>query len=109
MMALYADDHPELAAPAGARYTVPSWNMRNMMAGLSAQFPTSRPEAIPLRVQSVGYGSFTSTVTGVVGGGAAYFDLAGTPSAPQLLDLRAAGGAALSADTPLRIAILRVQ
>jgi hypothetical protein len=109
MMALYADDYPGLSPPAEARYTIQTWNMRDMFKGYSADFPATRPQAFPLRVQAVTYGTFSANVSSVIGGAAAYLELAGTPSSPQVLDLHATTGLALPAGTTLRLAILRVQ
>ncbi|MDQ3950268.1 MAG: Ig-like domain-containing protein, partial [Gemmatimonadota bacterium] len=109
MMALYADDLPGFTPPAGARFTMPSWNMRDIFAGLSTDFPQVFPQTVPLSVRSVSFGSFTADVGTLLGGGAAYVELSGTPTPPQVLDLRAPGGSALPAESTLRLAILRVQ
>jgi hypothetical protein len=111
MMALYADDVAGLTPPSSARYTIPSWNMRDMFFGMSQDF-TRGGEPIPpfpLRMRAASFGAFTADVGTLTGGAAAYVELSGTPTAPQILDLRAPGGTALSAETTLRLAILRVQ
>ena len=110
MMALYADDVPGLTPPAGARYTVASWNLRDMFQGMSQDFLRGGQPipAFPLRMTTASFGPFTADAT-LAGGGAAYVELSGTPAASQVLDLRGPGAVPLSAATPLRLAILRVQ
>jgi hypothetical protein len=111
MMALYADDVAGLTPLGSARYTIPSWNTRDMFLGISQNFTRGGEPvpAFPLRVRGVPFGDFTADVATLLGGGAAYVELSGAPSGPQILDLRAPGGTGLPADTPLRLAILRVQ
>jgi hypothetical protein len=111
MMALYADDVPGLSPPEGARYTIPSWNVRDMFLGISQDFTRGGEPvpAFPLRMRVASFGAFTADVGTLLGGSAAYVELSGTPTGPQLLDLRAPGGLALPAETTLRLAILRVQ
>jgi hypothetical protein len=111
MMALYADDVAGLTPPASARYTIPSWNMRDMFLGISQNF-TRGGEAIPafpLRMRAASFGAFSADVGTLLGGAAAYVELSGTPTAPQVLDLRAPGGVAIPEGSTLRLAILRVQ
>jgi hypothetical protein len=111
MMSLFADDAPGLTPPAGARYTIPSWNMRDMFLGISQDFTRGGQSvpAFPLRVRSASPGPFIADVSSLAGGGAAYVQLTGTPSTPQVLDLRAPGAAALPVETPLRLVILRLE
>jgi hypothetical protein len=111
MMALYADDVPDFSPPAGARYTIPSWNLRDMFLGISQDFTRGGEPvpAFPLRMRAATFGAFTADVGTLLGGAASYLELSGTPTAPQVLDFRAPGGGALSAETPLRLAILRLQ
>jgi hypothetical protein len=111
MMALYADDVAGLAPPASARYTIPSWNMRDMFLGISQNFSRGgQPVPVfPLRMRAASFGAFTADVGTLLGGSAAYVELSGTPTAPQVLDLRAPGGLAVPESSTLRLAILRVQ
>jgi hypothetical protein len=111
MMALYADDVPGLTPPAGARYTVPSWNLRDMFFGMSQDFTRGGQPIppFPLRVRAASFGAFTADVGTLLGGGAAYVELSGAPTAPQVLDLHAPGGSVLAEGSTLRLAILRVQ
>ena len=107
-LSLYADDYPGLASPA-ADIQFPTWNLRNIYAGLNAdptwggQFTTPFP-IIPV---PLGFGGFTAQRTGLRGGANAYFELSGTASVPQLLNVRAIGGGTGSPN--LRIAIARLQ
>ena len=105
-LALAADDYPGFTAPAGARFTIPSWNVPDIFAGLSADYPSIFIPS-PLRRHSIAYGDFNEAVAGLRGGGAAFFDLSGTQSTVQLLDLRGSSGSA--PPSTLRMAILRVQ
>jgi hypothetical protein len=111
MMALYADDIAGLTPPASARYTIPSWNMRDMFLGISQNFTRGgQPVPVfPLRVRAASFGAFTADAGTLLGGSAAYVELSGTPTAPQVLDLRAPGGLAVPETSTLRLAILRVQ
>jgi hypothetical protein len=111
MMAHYADDVAGLTPPTSARYTIPSWNMRDMFLGISQNFTRGGQPvpAFPLRVRAASFGAFTADVATLLGGSAAYVELSGTPTAPQVLDLRAPGGLALPESSTLRLAILRVQ
>jgi IPT/TIG domain len=106
-LSLYADDYPGLAAP-GADLQMPTWNFRSVYAGMNADFPGSFPAAYPLDSEPLTFGSFAAvSVPSVVGGGAAYFELSGTHTSPQLVKVEAAGGGA--PPSSLRLAIARVQ
>ena len=107
-LALIADDYPGLASPS-PDVQFPTWNLRDIYAGLNADPSWSGRFNTPYPVArtAVSYGSFTVTRTGLRGGGHLFVELQGTQSAPQLLVLRGPSGAALS---PLaRLAIVRVQ
>jgi len=107
-MALAADDYPGFAAPPGARYVVPSWNLRDIDAGLNADFPTDF-SAWPLGVHAEAFGRWVQQVPLLAGGSGAFFDLSGSQTAPQLLDVHAPSGEPLAAGHPLRLVILRIQ
>jgi hypothetical protein len=111
MMSLYADDLAGFTPAAGARYTIPSWDTRDMFLGISQDFNRhGQPlPAFPLRVEAVQFGTFGADVRSLAGGAAAYVEISGTPTGPQVVDLRGPGGFALPAETPLQLAILRVQ
>jgi hypothetical protein len=107
-LALAADDYPGFTPPANARYTVPSWNLRNVYAGLSADDPTDFV-AWPLHTHPVSFGSWTAQISALLGGSGAIFDLSGTQAGRQLLDLHSLSGAPLDAGHTLRLAIVRIQ
>jgi hypothetical protein len=99
-LSLIADDYP--GVPQDAKFVIPSWNTRNMFAGLFADFDI--PKAFPLQQDSVDFGSFTLNVPAIAGGSATYLVIKGTPTPRQLINLGSP-----PADSPLRIHILRAQ
>ena len=111
-LSLLADDYPGFTAPSGAKYTFPSWNVPDIMAGLASEHLTVGGIAVddptPLNTHIVSFGSFDVTVPTLVGGSGSLFDLSGTQAGKQLLELREGSGT-LAPETPLRLAILRVQ
>ena len=105
-LALAADDYPGLASP-GADMRMDTWNLRAIYGGLHTDLPASFL-AYPRRAASFGFGALGAVEVGTLqGGGVFTFDLSGTQSAPQLVRLRGAGGAALP--STVRVAITRVQ
>ena len=107
-LALYADDYPGLGT-ANADVIVPTWNLRDIYAGLNADpaWRTRWTSAIPITPVAVPFGAFETTRTGLRGGAHAYFELSGAASAAQLLQLRSVTGGVPS--TNLRLSILRLQ
>ena len=107
-LALYADDFPGLAAP-NADIQFPTWNTRSIYAGLNSDptWSSQFPAAFPIAPVPLAFGSFTTQRTGLRGGANAYFEVAGSATVPQLLNVRAVGGGAPA--TTLRVAIARVQ
>lgn len=107
-LALYADDYPGLAAASNVM-KFQTWNLRNIYSALntdpnwSARFSTP----YPITPTPLTFGAFTAQQTGVRAGASAYFELSGTASSAQVLNVRALGGGAASA--LLRIAIARLQ
>jgi hypothetical protein len=107
LLSLVADDYPGLAVQNPA-IQMPSWNFRGIYGGLNADFPGTYTLGYPQVPASFGFGSFTATTaTTLRGGGALWYQLSGTQTAPQLLKLRGNGGAALPAS--VRIAVARVE
>ncbi|HEY5490205.1 MAG TPA: hypothetical protein VIK25_03330, partial [Gemmatimonadaceae bacterium] len=101
-MTLIADDYPGFTPAAGAKYTFPSWNTRDIWAGYNTDFPTQRV-LFPLNVNLVAFGSFN--LSGFLAGAAAgLIELSGTQTSKQLLNL-----SGLPAGTTIRLSILRVQ
>jgi hypothetical protein len=107
-LALYADDYPGLGT-ANADVIVPTWNLRDIYAGLNADpsWRTRWNSAIPITPVAVPFGAFEATRTGLRGGAHAYFELSGAASTAQLLQLRSVTGGVPS--TNLRLSILRLQ
>jgi hypothetical protein len=105
-LALALDDYPGFT-PADAKYSFPSWNLRNIFAGMSGDFPKSAANPAPLKVRSNGFGKFTVDVSGVRGGGFSVLQLSGTQANKQLLEFRGANGSALSPE--MRVNVARVQ
>jgi hypothetical protein len=105
-MAMILDDYPAFA-PADPTLRQPSWDLRNVFAGLKTDFPTVPWLAWPLAPYVNTFGDFTRPST-VRAGTTAIIELSGTQSATQLLELKAQGfnGAA---PAELRLAIVRVQ
>lgn len=107
-LALMADDYPGLASPS-LDVQFPTWNLRDIYAGLNADPAWSGrfTTAYPVVTTGMQYGPFSVVRSGVRGGAHLMVELSGPQSAPQLLNLRGPAGAALS---PLaRLAIVRVQ
>jgi hypothetical protein len=114
-LAMYLDNLPGFT-PENVRLSFPSWNLRNMFYGLCSDLgpcttPTNPvnqfPRPIPQQPRAFNFGNFSSPVASVVGGGYVLFDIGGTQTARQLLELKGPNGA----DPPstMRIAIVRVQ
>jgi hypothetical protein len=117
-LASAVDDLPGFT-PARAELTEPSWNLRDVFLGAHTDLgpPSGRPaerqrfvEPFPLTPRPLAFGDFAAGAEGgitVMAGSAAYFELSGPQSAPQLLDLRGAAGGAPA--PTLGLAIVRVQ
>jgi hypothetical protein len=107
-LALFADDYPGLATPS-ADIRFPTWNLRDIYAGLNADPTWSGRWNTPFPIQPTALqaGSFVTTRSGLRGGAHAYFEIIGTAAGPQMLWLRGPGGATLS--STVRIAVARLQ
>jgi hypothetical protein len=100
---LAADDLPGAAAP----FVEPSWNLPDVLAGLAE---LGRTPAAPLTVRESTDGAVAVTCRFLKGGGAVLVRLApASPSATQLLELRASAFSPLSAASPIGMAVLRVK
>jgi hypothetical protein len=90
-LATALDDRPGVV-PQRATLTEPSWNLRDVLAGAAATGDPRFPAPFPLETRTLSFGDFVADATdGVRGGGAVFFELSGTPSARQLLELRPPG------------------
>lgn len=106
-LSLATDDYPGLASP-GVDIQMPTWNFRNIYAGLNADFPATYTLAYPLNPTAFTFGNFAPVnVTTMYGGGALFYQVSGTHTSPQLVRLLGNAGAALNSN--IRIAIARVQ
>jgi uncharacterized protein YjdB len=101
-MMLVADDYPGYMPPVGAKYTFPSWNMRSIWSGFNTDFPSSYL-AFPVIDRPISFGAFSVPVT-LSGSATSIFELSGTQTTKQLLDLSAQPASSL-----IRMSILRVQ
>jgi hypothetical protein len=104
-LALAVDDYPGLVG-ASPDVTMPTWNFRDIYAGLNRDGLSSLP--YPSDPTSFTFGSFAPVdVPTLYGGGVKLFQLSGTQTEAQLLRLQGNGGAALP--STIRLAIVRVQ
>jgi hypothetical protein len=115
-LSVLSEDIPGLT-PTDGRLTMPSWNVRDIFAGMNRDLRFSGggtglpyPLAFPLRVRAVSFGKFEdvqSIVTALQGGGFVSYDLTGTQTGPQAIGVRSIDGSLPS--TRLGISILRAQ
>jgi hypothetical protein len=91
--------------PQRAQLTFPSWQTREIYRRLNEDFNGFTAD-FPLVPRAVPFGAFTRDVT-LRGGTAAIFELTGSQTATQLLELRTSAGGPPPGN--LRIAIVRVQ
>ncbi|MEO8621873.1 MAG: hypothetical protein ABI625_12460 [bacterium] len=103
----YTDDYAGLASPS-ADIQMPTWNFRNIYAGLNTDFPSTYTLAYPLVPQARAFGTFAPVaVTTLRGGGVLWYVITGTQTLNQLLRLEINGGGQPSAS--LRLAVARIQ
>jgi hypothetical protein len=105
-LAMAIDDRANFT-PRRSQLSMPSWNTRDAFRGLNGYNKTQFPQEFPLVTNMAGYGTFSFDVTTLRGWGSAFFDLAGTPRGPQLVELRSLAGG--SPPNALRMAIVRVE
>jgi hypothetical protein len=107
-LALYADDYPGLASGSNL-LKFQTWNLRDIYGSLNTDplWRTRFSTPYPITPTPLPFGAFTAQQLGVRGGANAYFELSGSATAAQVLNLRATGGGAPSSQ--LRIAIARLQ
>ncbi len=106
-LALYADDYPGLTSP-DADVQFPTWNTRDIYAGLNASPSWSSRWNTPFPVEPtpLAFGSFVASRPGLRGGAHALYEISGSMSGPQLLGVRALGGGEPASS--LRVAIVRL-
>lgn len=114
-MAAVADNNPG-ATITNPLYSIPSWNTRDVFAGMNANLVRSGsgepafPRAWPLNVRTPAFGNFSigaRNVTSLPGGGFVAWEVSGTQTQPQVLALRATNGGV--APSSVGMVILRVQ
>lgn len=104
-LSLAADDYPGLAAP-GLDIQMPTWNFRDIYAGINADGFTTN--AYPVVPTALSYGAFSAvSVPELYGGGVRWYEFSGVQTAPQLVRLQGSGGGTLP--STVRVAITRVQ
>ena len=103
---LLASQLDGVSAPA-PQFGIPSWNTRDIFAGMNTDFPSSFPRPFPYRARTVAFGDVTIPVPVLRGGTGSVFRIEGAQSAKQLIELRGTGGSPLP--PVLGIEILRVQ
>jgi hypothetical protein len=106
-LSLYVDDYPGLQAPSPDTQ-MPTWNFRDIYAGLNREFPVSFPRPYPLAPRALTFGQIGPVdVPSVAGGGVAYFEISGAHTRDQLLSLEGLRGGVFP--STLRIAIARLR
>lgn len=74
-LSLTLDENPAIAGNPDANF--PSWNLRDIYAGMNRDFATNFPKLYPLVPQTVPAGDFTIDNQGIHGGSFSPFDLIG--------------------------------
>lgn len=107
LLAMALDDRPGFT-PSNQRLTFPSWNLRDIFAGLFTVFQTSTRYSgpWPLAAWDIPFGNFLVNGSAVPGSGV-FAEVSGVQSGTQLLELRSGPGVAAPAE--LRMAIVRIQ
>ena len=107
-LALTLDDYPSFT-PKDAKYSIQSWNTRNIFAGMSADFSNQNffTNPTPLRIRPGAFGKFAIDVGGVHGGGWTVMQISGTQSNKQLLEFKGVAGTVFPPE--MRINVVRVQ
>ncbi len=104
-LAMYSGSIPGFVA-TNPHLRFPSWNLPDIWKGMNTDLSGTYPAPNPFNPRSVTYGNFSANVT-LQGGGFTIFDLSGTQTAKQLIQLQSVNGG----DPPgtIRIAIVRIQ
>ena len=105
-LAMYLDDASGFS-PTNPHLRFLSWNIPDLFAGMSTDVPGLYARANPFNPHLQSFGNFGPTNVDLVGGGVAYFEIAGAQSTRQLFEIRSFTGG----DPPstIRVAIVRVQ
>lgn len=105
-VAAMLDDYPGFT-PQRKEHSLPSWNTRDVFAGLNASNPQTYKRPFPIQARQATFGNFQMDIGKLAGGTAAFVELTGSSTAAQMLELRLSGGGAPS--PLLRMSITRVQ
>jgi hypothetical protein len=101
--------------PESPALTFPSWKQGEIFAGmhdeliLASSGEPAFPLVYPLVPDTLSFGDFKASVGFLHGGGVALFDLRSTEAERQPIQITAAGGDPLPANSPVRTAIVRVK
>jgi hypothetical protein len=101
-LAVLLDDRTG-TTPANSRWSIRSWNVRDVFAGLNREQSSLMPTAFPLAVRTLSATAMTAN-SEIRAGGTAYFQVT-TAAAPLGVDFLAVDGAAPS---PLRVSVYRM-
>jgi len=116
LLSLYLDNLSGFTPAANMPVSIPTWNYRSIFAGMNSDFcnnnvPVNQRSfcrVYPLQPRPVAFGAaYASGSISVRGGSGAFFELSGTQSGKQLLDVHAPAGGAPSPN--LKLAIARIQ
>lgn len=102
-VAMAVDDSPNMHA-ADPRHTFPSWNTRDVFAGLNADVPDTWPHAAPALVRDVPLDGTTQSFHNLKGGSAAYWGVTGGPA---VVEIR--GSSSIGLEPYVRIVIIRTR
>ena len=114
-LAMYVDDFPGFT-PANPHLKFLSWNLHDIWLGMCTDLgPCANPNntaqlypsSSPFNPRRITYGNFNVNVTTLEGGAFSLFDLSGSQSAKQLIEIRSVNGG--DPPTTVRIAIVRIQ
>jgi hypothetical protein len=102
------DDYPGFT-PANPKHQIESWNVRDIFAGMSADFSNQGffTNPVPLRSRAASFGKFVIDVSSVRGGSMAVFEVTGTQAGSQMFEFKGQAGGSFPAD--MRVNIIRVQ
>lgn len=95
--------------------TFPSWQQGEIFAGMHEELVLASsgqpafPLVYPVVPDTVSFGDFEMRVNSLHGGGVAFFDLRSTAAERQPIEITSTSGTPLSADSPVRTAIVRVK
>lgn len=104
-LSFYLDDHPDLETRT--EFTQPSWNLRDVVAGMNEDYPSSIRRKVPIEPPNISLGGFIRSVPELRGASADIFILRGEARGSQMLTLQGESGG--PRPTNLRIVVVRVE